>query len=247
MTIDKMLYEKNNSRSFLFPALVGVVVVLSLLFMIVPLQKPVRTINFKSDSKSTSKIVETPSLVGFIGDSICGGADDGLKEYQRWPQMVSQKLNWFSINACVGGSGYINPGQDGKHTYKQAFEDLSLKILKPNFIVVQGGQNDLGSSVKSISTAACELYAKIRKKYPSAKLIVMTPFYGVSEAPPVVGEVEEVIKECASKYQAHLLTGVRKWMQDHPELLIADGTHPNGKGHALIAKNFVAWFKSNLS
>ena len=71
--------KNNDSRSFLFPALVGAVVVLSFLFMIVPLQKPVRTINFKSDSKSNSKIVETPSLVGFIGDSICGGADDGLK------------------------------------------------------------------------------------------------------------------------------------------------------------------------
>lgn len=239
--------KNNDSRSFQFLALIGVIIILSLLFMIVPLQKPVRSINLKSESKSASIIVDTPSLVGFIGDSICAGADDNLKVYQRWPQMVSQKLNWFSINACVGGSGYINPGPDSKDTYKQSFEKLTLKLLKPNFIVVEGGGNDIGSSVESISTAACGLYAKIRKKYPSAKLIVMTPFYGVSEAPPVVGEVEEVIKECASKYQAHLLTDVRKWLQDHPELLIADGTHPNGKGHALIAKNFVAWFKSNLS
>ena len=124
---------------------------------------------------------------------------------------------------------------------------LILKLLKPNFIVVEGGGNDLGSSVESISTAACGLYAKIRKKYPSAKLIVMSPFYGVDVASPVAGELEEVIQECASKYEAHLLTGVSKWLQDHSELLIADGIHPNGKGHALIAKNFVAWFNTNLS
>ena len=96
-----------------------------------------------------------------------------------------------------------------------------------------------------MSAAACDLYASIRKNYPKVHLIVMTPFYGVSQAPPVVGVQESAIKECAAKSNAKVIPSVRKWLQDQPDLFIADLTHPNGKGHELIARKFVAWFKAN--
>ena len=159
------------------------------------------------------------------------------------------------INKILGeekeGSGYINPGPDGKSTYKQVADGLFPKF-NPAFIVIEGGQNDVATvnaagadMATEMSAAACDLYASIRKNYPKVKLIVMTPFYGVSQAPPVVGVQESAIKECAAKYNAKVISGVRKWLQDQPELFITDQTHPNGKGHALIAKKFLAWFKAN--
>jgi lysophospholipase L1-like esterase len=230
----------------IFVTLIGCIVVLFISVLLVPLPNEIPQ---KSRFIPPRPVYnDIPVLVSFIGDSICVGADDKLNEVTRWPYLVSQKLKWFPINACVGGSGYLNAGPDGESTYMQVFDELSLKLRKPNIIIVEGGQNDLaGNTVADISSAACGLYAKIRKNFPNVDLIVMTPFYGLSEAPPAVSEVENAMKKCATKYKARVITGVRKWLQDHPELLIADETHPNGKGHALIANNFVAWFKANPS
>ena len=243
--------DKKEPRSYIFMALVAVLVVLSLVFILMPQKQSEAWQQSEASKKATTTKVENIPLVAFIGDSICAGSADDLKIDQRWPQIVSSQNKWFAYNACVGGSGYINPGPDGKSTYKQVADGLFPKF-NPAFIVIEGGQNDLASvnatgadMATEMSAVACDLYASIRKNYPTVKLIVMTPFYGVSQAPPVVGVQESAIKECAAKYNAKVISGVRKWLQDKPELLIADQTHPNGKGHALIAKKFVAWFKAS--
>jgi lysophospholipase L1-like esterase len=240
--------DKKEPRSYIFIALVAVLVVLSLVFILLPQKQSEAWQQSEASKKATTTKVENIPLVAFIGDSICAGSTDDLKVEQRWPQMVSQQLKWFAYNACVGGSGYINPGPNGKSTYKQVSDSLFPKF-NPAFIVIEGGQNDVASITADMATemsaAACDLYASIRKNYPTVKLIVMTPFFGVSQAPPAIGVQESAIKECAAKYNAKVISGVRKWLQDRPELLIADQTHPNGKGHALIAKKFVAWFKAS--
>jgi len=242
---------EKEPRNYLFIALVGVLILVSLAFVFMPQKKSEAWTQSEASKKATTTKVATIPLVAFIGDSICAGAADELKAHQRWPQMVSQQLKWFPYNACVGGSGYINPGPDGKSTYQLVFEEFSIK-LKPAIIVVEGGQNDLFSVTVSetmdateISKAACGLYALIRKDFPKAQLIVMTPFYGVSQAPPSMKAEENAIMECAAKYNAKVISGVRKWLQDRPELVIADQTHPNGAGHSLIAQKFVAWYKAN--
>lgn len=245
------LMDKKEPRSYIFIALVAVLVVLSLVFILLPQKQSEVWQQSEASKKATTTKVENIPLVAFIGDSICAGADDDLKVEQRWPQMVSQQLKWFAYDACIGGSGYINPGPDGKSTYKQVSDGLFPKF-NPAFIVIEGGQNDVAAVTSSgvdmeteMSAAACDLFASIRKNYPKVKLIVMTPFFGVSQAPPVVGVQESAIKECAAKYKAKVIPSVRKWLQDQPDLFIADLTHPNGKGHELIARKFVAWFKAN--
>jgi lysophospholipase L1-like esterase len=232
-----------NYSSKVFGVLVGMNILVLVTVVFIPIASDLPQKSRIVQSKSPQS--DNPTLVTFIGDSICSGANDELTVDKRWPYLVSQEFEWFPINACVGGSGYLNAGPDGESTYMQVFEELSLKLKKPNIIIVEGGQNDLGEPVNEISKAACSLYSKIRKNFPKVDLIVMTPFYGLSEAPPAVSEVEEAIKVCSRKHEARLITGVRKWLQDRPELLIADKTHPNGKGHALIGKNFVTWFRAN--
>jgi len=225
--------DKKEPRSYIFIALVAVLVLLSLVFILMPQKQSEAWQQSEASKKATTTKVENIPLD------------------ERWPQIVSSQNKWFAYNACVGGSGYINPGPDGKSTYKQVADGLFPKF-NPAFIVIEGGQNDVATvsatgadMATEMSAAACDLYASIRKNYPKVKLIVMTPFYGVSQAPPVVGVQESAIKECAAKYNAKVIPSVRKWLQDQPELFITDQTHPNGKGHALIAKKFLAWFKAN--
>ena len=243
--------DKKEPRSYIFIALVAVLIVLSLVFILMPQKQSEAWQQSEASKKATTTKVENIPLVAFIGDSICAGFADDLKLDERWPQIVSSQNKWFAYNACVGGSGYINPGPDGKSTYKQVSDGLFPKF-NPAFIVIEGGQNDVAAVTSSgvdmeteMASAACDLYASIRKNYPKVKLIVMTPFYGVNQAPPVVGVQESAIKECAAKYKAKVIPNVRKWLQDQPDLFIADLTHPNGKGHELIAREFVAWFKAN--
>ena len=243
--------KEKEARDVLFISLIGLLATISFAFIILPQKQSGQWEQSATSKKTMASEVETSVLVAFIGDSVCAGAADDLKVDERWPQIVSSQNKWFAYNACVGGSGYINPGPDGKSTYKQVADGLFPKF-NPAFIVIEGGQNDVASvnatgadMATEMSAAACDLYASIRKNYPTVKLIVMTPFYGVSQAPPVIGVQESAIKECAVKYNAKVISGVRKWLQDQPELFIADQTNPNGKGHALIAKKFLAWFKSN--
>lgn len=235
-----------NYSNKIFGFLLGLIAIALVVVILVPIPREIQHTSHSYQPDLVNS--DNPILVSFIGDSTCVGAGDNLTVYKRWPNLVSKKLNWFSINACVGGTGYLSSGFDGKSNYVQVFERLSLKLKTPNIIIIEGGQNDFAENTGvEISTAACDLYAKIRKNFPKVDLIVMTPFYGLTEAPPFVSEAENAINKCTTKYKARVISGVRKWLQDHPELLIADKTHPNGKGHALIAKNFVAWFKANPS
>lgn len=242
--------QKEPSR-YIFLALVLTLVFLSLIFFLIPEKKSeLWQQSLASKEATKTKLVKIP-LVVFIGDSTCKGGTDDLEIPQRWPQLVSARNKWVPYNACVGGSGYLNPGPEGKSTYKQVAESLFPKF-NPALIVVEGGRNDLDSvnatgadMATEMSVAACDLYASIRNNYPEVKLIVMTPFYGVSQAPPIVAVQESAIMECAAKYNAKVISGVRKWLQDKPDLFISDYVHANGKGHALIAKKFLAWFKAN--
>lgn len=243
--------DKKEPRRYIFSILVVVLIVLSLVFILMPQKQSEIWRESAESKKATTTKVESIPLVVFIGDSICGGAADGLKAEQRWPQMLAQRLKWFPYNACVGGSGYINPGQGGNSTYQQVADTLFLKF-KPAIIIVEGGQNDVaavssaGADMASeISVAACNLYGSMRKALPKAQLFVMTPFYGVDQAPEIVDVMESAINECAAKYKVKVISGTREWLQDKPELFIADQTHPNGKGHLFIADKLVAWFKAN--
>ena len=247
----RFVMSQKEPRSYIFIALVLILVFLSLVFFLIPEKKSEAwQQSLASKRATTTKLVKIP-LVVFIGDSTCKGGADDLEIPQRWPQLVSAQNRWFPYNACVGGSGYINPGPNGKSTYEQIAESLFPKF-NPALIVVEGGQNDLDTvfatgadMATEMRGAACNLYASIRKNYPTVKLIVMTPFFGVSQAPPATGMQESAIKECAAKYNAKVISGVRKWLQDKPDLLIADHVHANGKGQILIAKKFVAWFKAS--
>jgi lysophospholipase L1-like esterase len=232
-----------NYRISIFGTLLGMIALILVCMILIPIPTDIPQKSRIVQSDSTKS--DAPILASFIGDSTCAGAGDNLTEANRWPYLISQKLKWYPIIACIGGSGYLSAGPDGKSTYMQKFDELLLKLKKPNIIIVEGGQNDIGKSPGEISEAACSLYSKIRKNFPKVDLIVMTPFYGLSEAPPVVSEVEDVVMECARKHQARLITGVRKWLQDRPELLVADKIHPNRNGHTLIAKNFISWFRAN--
>ena len=113
--------------------------------------------------------ISTPKLplACYTGSSITEGG---------YPWYVSQILGMDCINAGVGGTGYVNPGPNGRVRY---IERADNDLIKPNpdLIVIEGGINDSGYEIEEVTSAADELYKYIKGKLPNVKIIVIGMYW----------------------------------------------------------------------
>ena len=236
---------EKEPRNFLFIALVGVLVFVSLAFIFMPQKKSEAWTQSAESKKATTTKVTTIPLVAFIGDSFCDGTGVSTK-LMRWSTLVSQELGWFEKNSCTGGAGYISKGGGGRD-YRLISDEI-FASLKPAVVVISGGKNDLGFMTEDgseISDASCELFSGIKKAAPKAQIIVVSPFWDTTKVPAIIGRESSAIKACAVKYGAKFLSGAHRWLEGNEKLFDANVGAPNDEGQALIAQKFVAWYKAN--
>lgn len=236
--------DEKSPRNFLFIALVGVLLLVSLIFIFMPQKKSeVWSQSVASKKAMTTKVATIP-LVAFIGDSYCDGTGASTK-LTGWTSIASQELGWFEKNACIGGSGYIT--STGRRGFQEAIDGL-LTSLKPAIIVISGGKNDLGLMTEGgteISDASCALFKGIKESLPKAHVVVVSPFWDTTKAPTLLGHEITAIKSCASQYGAKVLPNTHNWFVGNEKLFDLAVGAPNDKGQTFIAEKFVAWYKAN--
>ncbi len=236
--------DEKAPRNFLFVALVGVLLLVSLIFIFMPQKKSEAWSQSTESKEATTSKVENIPLVAFIGDSYCDGSGSSTK-LTRWTALVSQELGWFEKNACIGGGGYITIA--GRRSYQDSIDSV-LSSLKPAIFVISGGKNDLALMTEGgteISDASCALIKGIKASLPKAQILVVSPFWDTTAVPALVGIESSAIKDCTVNHGAKFLSGAHRWLEGNEKLFDATVGAPNDDGQRLIAQKFVAWYKAN--
>ena len=166
-----------------------------------------------------------------LGDSLSAGY--GIKVEQGWVRLLEQRLasegyGYRVVNASVSGE----TTQGGLARLPRA-----LETHKPAIVIVELGGND---GLRGLQLAASrDNLAKIIEKARTAKAQVLLvgmmipPNYG-----PRYGEdFRKMFSDLAGKYSLAFVPFLLDQIALNPELMQADGIHPNSAGQPQILKN----------
>ncbi|WP_037184421.1 SGNH/GDSL hydrolase family protein [Rhodococcoides fascians] len=176
-------------------------------------------------------------VVAFIGDSY-GQGIGASSAGTRWTTLASAALGWSEMNLAVGGTGYTTSYLGQPTDYATKVE--SVRAAQPDIIVVSGGRNDhLTSGPPEIGMAAAALYGQLRSAAPDAELVVVSPIWEATDIPAEFAAIIDSIRRAAEGASVKYLD-IGEPLSGHPDLVVADGLHPNDAGHHKIAEHVVA-------
>lgn len=187
-------------------------------------------------STSSRTIPDSVPVVAFMGDSYTKGIG-ASSNGKRWTTLVSAAMGWSELNLAEGGSGYAT-------TYLGQKTDYSIKLdviaaAQPDIVVVSGGRNDYEAGTSPVvGVTAASLFESIKTLVPNAELIVTSPIWDSSMAPPDFATLVEAVKAAANSADARHIA-LDEPLAQHPWLLDLDGLHPNDAGYRVIAETVV--------
>lgn len=183
--------------------------------------------------------------VAVIGDSYTSGA--GAKP---WPGLVWQRLAAEGIKidshvAGEGGSGYVTPGKKGT-TFTQRV--ASTVAPDDQLVVFFGTRNDRGTDPAVLASAVHEALQQTMQRAPRARLLVIGPVWPTAPAPPEIEKVRDVVCEQARRSGATFVDPLDQgWLAGRPDLIQADGVHPNDAGQQVLADKISSVIKDQLA
>ncbi len=173
--------------------------------------------------------------VAFLGSSIeAGGARFPILGSLGWPVQVSKLLGWADPwNLGIGGTGYISNLGGQTFSYIQHVDD-AIRI-SPDIVVVGGPINDAGIATPSaITSAAVQLFQKLRTASPDVVIIAMGTFPGSSGPSAVRSKSEAAIEDAVQQLADPRLFFIPVISGSSGSIITGTGTtaSPNGTGNA---------------
>ncbi|OSC42752.1 Rv0518 family GDSL lipase [Mycobacterium decipiens] len=179
--------------------------------------------------------------VAVIGDSYTTGTDEGGLGPKSWTARAWQTLAQRGVRiaadvAAEGRAGYGEPGDHGS-----VFADLTARAVKPDdeLVVFFGSRNDQGfhpEDPEMLAEKARDAFDLARRFAPSARLLVIGPPWPTADVPDSMLQIRDVLNAQARAAGATFVDPIADhWFVDRPELIGADGVHPNDAGHGYLA------------
>jgi lysophospholipase L1-like esterase len=189
-----------------------------------------------------------PYRVVVIGDSITGGSNEGGTGPFGWPEIAWNGLRGQGIDVIPavsgqGGSGYVQRGNGGT-----VYGEEAARLIAPDDAVILffGSRNDGTQPIEEVSGAAHDAFANARSVAPAAKLIVVGPIWPGPDVYPPVAAIRDVLRQRAKEAGAIWVDPIAEGWLTGPDLIGADGTHPNNDGHVEMAGRMEGIIKSAL-
>lgn len=170
-----------------------------------------------------------------LGDSLTEGY--GIEKDQAFPARLEKELAAKGLN----GIEVINAGISGS-TSASGVSRLKWHLkAKPDLVIIALGANDglRGLPTEQLKKNIEELVT-ISKKNGIKVLLAgmkMPPNYGADYRK----RFDQVYTEVAKKEKVPLIPFLLEGVGGRPELNLADGIHPNEKGHAKIVRNVIQY------
>lgn len=179
-----------------------------------------------------------PTVV-FIGDSYTVGSGTGLSG-SGFPAILGGLRDWEVVNLGIAGTGYAT-NRDERWCPTGGCLDYAGVIpqavdARPDIVVVSGGRNDLAlNTVAEIEPVVAAFYAQLREALPDARIIATSPIWDDPPPPRGLLELSDIVEREAARISAEFLD-LGDPLEGRPELIAADGLHPNEAGLRLIAE-----------
>lgn len=175
----------------------------------------------------------------FLGDSLSEG--QGLDEEQSFPRVVERNLKARKYDVEV-----INGGVSGS-TSASGLGRLKWHLQKPvDILVLELGANDGLRGLKLSETQknlkAIITYAKSKKIKVLLLGLLMPPNYGKK----YTADFENMYKNIGRDEKIPFLPFLLKKVAGVAELNLADGIHPNAKGHEIVAAEVTTFLEKHL-
>ena len=204
--------------------------------------------------------------IAFLGDSITEGV--GATDFHGYVDYISELSGADCTNFGISGTRIARqkkPTVDSP-SFDYDFCSRAEKITDYfDIIVIFGGTNDFGHGDADFGNfsdrtpdtfygALHTLYKTVTKMHPDSQIVVVTPICRTDD--DVISAVKgrnlesyiSAIKEVAKFYKLPVLdlfkNGQHKAIIDAS--LLADGLHPNDKGHKIIAEYIIDFLVKNL-
>ncbi len=136
-----------------------------------------------------------PPRVIIVGDSYTEGTG-ALGTWRGFALSLRQKFGWDTWMSGSGGTGYLNPGPNGR---KKLRDRVQTDIIRqnPDLVIIAGGTNDGGYGEAALYSEAGLLYDEILSALPNTRIVVVGPWWPNASAVPGLGEVRAGIKAAA--------------------------------------------------
>ena len=207
--------------------------------------------------------------INFLGDSITEG--HGCTDPENcFASRIAREYGAVCRNYGIGGTRIARqkqPSENPRHDldfvgrYDQMDPDADI-------VAVFGGTNDFGHGDAPIGDMADRtpdtfygalhlLYTGLITRYPSARIVVLTPLHRICEESPygskgkavpagTLIDYVRIIRQVAEYYSLPILdlfanSGLQPKVPIIQERFIPDGLHPNDEGHRLLAEQIAAF------
>jgi acyl-CoA thioesterase-1 len=145
---------------------------------------------------------------------------------------VSAAHGWRLTDLAVSGSGFVKPGWNGT-TYRQQV-DAALR-LHPQVILLAATRNDRDQDPAAVTANADRMLRELRERFPEATIVGVTGIWGSDQPPATMTRVDEIVGDAVRDVDGTWLD-IGFPLVGHPELLQADGIHPNAAGQKVVAQ-----------
>ena len=200
--------------------------------------------------------------VVIIGDSITEGVGASSVE-NAYPSVLARISGATVYNYGVGGTRYAYQTQEFENKFKESFAERIHRIQEdPDIILIFGGTNDFGHGDAPFGCdddrepttycGACHyIYSTLLQKYPSSRIVVLTPLHRISENSKVkeirniptlpLESYVETQKRIAKYYSIPVIdlfaiSGIQPAVQVIREKYMPDGLHPSDAGAQRLAQ-----------
>lgn len=187
--------------------------------------------------------------IAVVGDSYTNGTDIGGQGPKAWTALAWQGLarQGVQIAADVAAEGRAGYGVRGDHG--SIFEDLAARAVKSDDVLVVffGSRNDQGVDLQVLAARAHKSFQLARRTAPSAKLLVIGPPWPTADVPSAVLQIRDILNTEARVAGAAFADPIAdRWFIGRPDLIGADGVHPNDAGHAYMADKIAPLIRAQL-
>jgi lysophospholipase L1-like esterase len=209
-----------------------------------------------TERPAPTRLYQTRSLdtpidhIAVIGDSYTSGTDEGGEGPKAWTARAWQTLAHRGVQiaadvASEGGAGYGVRGNHGN-----VFEDLTARAVHPDdaLVVFFGSRNDQGVDPQQLAEMTRDTFDLARHTTQSARLLVIGPPWPTADVPGSVLQIRDVLNAQAHAAGAAFVDPIDgRWFVGRPDLIGADGVHPNDAGHAYLAGKIAPLIAAQLS
>jgi len=174
-----------------------------------------------------------PKTILIFGDSLTAGLGLDDPSTQAYPALLQKKIDAAGLPYRV-----VNGGLSGETTAAGLRRiDWMLQERVDVFVLALGGNDGLRGILPPVTRAnLVGILAKVRAKYPEAKLVVAGMQMPPNLGPDYLAAFRAVFPDVAKATGATLIPFLLEGVGGVPELNQRDGIHPTAKGHEQVAE-----------